>query len=413
MGSVATNARGSIDARKSAKITKAQESRPPSDAPAIYVDLIDPDIGYGVFAARDFRKGDFIFHEAPLIDPTDFCELREFNDEHHGPGQMLDLVTALSLADASQMRFAFPKLAAELGKTLPTSQELTGADLNPLLGTRLVHGQLAWPPNELWEKYDKYIKRIREGVVARGGGSKASVEDRVKIAADFFRSHAFQAEIEGNQNPHPAATRPATIYLLASLVNHCCQPPEARRVLKRRTAAKDSPVVAREIPELRLANFLANLKKESENADNTASSSKSPSTGGKAGTSDNNTAIGSGSKNNADDSDAITPAPKTAQESTGTKDFSEHSDPDDGEEEEDNASGSNSLNQRQRGPNCEWRIGPGQLAKFVLPHHIAVKATRDIKAGEELTWDYGKKKQGFSCRCATCRAGTGRSCCYL
>ncbi|KAL1839842.1 hypothetical protein VTJ49DRAFT_1073 [Mycothermus thermophilus] len=57
------------------------------------------------------------------------------------------------------------------------------------------------------------------------------------------------------------------------------------------------------------------------------------------------------------------------------------------------------------GPNCTWRIGPSGLAHFVRPRHICVQARRAIRAGEQLTWDYGKRDKGFACECETCREG--------
>ncbi|KAL2122424.1 hypothetical protein VTJ04DRAFT_2879 [Mycothermus thermophilus] len=67
------------------------------------------------------------------------------------------------------------------------------------------------------------------------------------------------------------------------------------------------------------------------------------------------------------------------------------------------------------GPNCTWRIGPSGLAHFVKPRHICVQAKRAIRAGEQLTWDYGKREKGFACECETCRregliAGLGSVC---
>ncbi|KAK4131834.1 hypothetical protein BT67DRAFT_444251 [Trichocladium antarcticum] len=76
--------------------------------------------------------------------------------------------------------------------------------------------------------------------------------------------------------------------------------------------------------------------------------------------------------------------------------------------------GSGSSSSSSGGPNCSWRIGPSGLAHFVRPRHICVQARRAIRAGEQLTWDYGKREKGFVCECDTCRdgflAGLGDSC---
>jgi SET domain-containing protein len=68
-------------------------------------------------------------------------------------------------------------------------------------------------------------------------------------------------------------------------------------------------------------------------------------------------------------------------------------------------------NKNEPGPNCSWRIGPSGLAHFVKPRHICVQARRDIREGEQLTWDYGKREKGFVCECDTCRdSGLGSIC---
>ncbi|KAK3372556.1 hypothetical protein B0H63DRAFT_527391 [Podospora didyma] len=54
------------------------------------------------------------------------------------------------------------------------------------------------------------------------------------------------------------------------------------------------------------------------------------------------------------------------------------------------------------GPNCECQIGRRPLTPFVKDNHLAVKATRDIAEGEELTWDYSKESLDFACICPRC-----------
>ncbi len=69
------------------------------------------------------------------------------------------------------------------------------------------------------------------------------------------------------------------------------------------------------------------------------------------------------------------------------------------------SSANSSSSSSSSGPNCSWRIGPSGLAHFVRPRHICVQARRAIRAGEQLTWDYGKREKGFACECDTCRGG--------
>ncbi|KAK4177991.1 hypothetical protein QBC36DRAFT_183796, partial [Triangularia setosa] len=391
----------------------------PKDEPAVYVAFAGPDIGYGVFAARDFEKGEFIFHEAPLIPPTDFCQLRVANDVAHGPTQMQRLLERLGFThDYAHLRtrFAFPKLAAQMGKTLPTYDDVTHFHIMEGLGMNLKHGQLVVGPGQVVtrEEYTKHIQHIQTEVVVHGGGPLTSIEDRTKIAADFFRGYAFQDKGTGNPaNPGPGAPRKATVYLLGSLVNHCCTP--GRRLRKKTPAgALEEPVVTANTLEASLVgnnddndnagsnnagnNNAGNNASENINVGNNANDGKDANAGDNANTrSDGNNSDNANAGANAnagDNNNAVESEPSSTQQPDGAT----------------NRGGGGRCSP---GPNCEWRIGPGGLARFVKPHHIAVQARRPIRAGEELTWDYGKKDQKFTCLCATCDRGPNRACCVL
>ncbi|KAK4199568.1 hypothetical protein QBC40DRAFT_80387 [Triangularia verruculosa] len=459
MGSVAAK-KGVFDASKSASVPKNAYYSPPKHEPAVYIDLVSPDVGYGVFAARDFEQGEFIFHEAPLIEPADFCEARAVNDSSHAERQFTGLSMKLGHTHSLEymkMRFAFPRLAAQLGRTLPTYDEVLLYHLHAGLGTNLVHGKFRSGPGcmLLREEYDKHIKHVQTEVVARGGGPKASIPDKTIAAADFYRDYAFQDKGVGRlgdpATADPRATRKATIYLLASLINHCCKP---GRKQQKRTGGVAGPLKANDnnagndnggddgAQDHDAAKKGAGKNNADKDDNNTGDSNDGNNNGGGNNDTGNASAgseeagpgsqagpsgVGSSSTLKAIaqpkvDVDAITfvvDDNATAQGKNSDDGASSHVSSNEavasgGEEEEDVPGAPPHQNGRPRpGPNCEWRIGPGGLAKFVQPHHIAVQAKRPIRAGEELTWDYGKEDQGFTCLCATCNQGPQRPCVFL
>ncbi|KAK3936485.1 hypothetical protein QBC46DRAFT_357435 [Diplogelasinospora grovesii] len=263
----------------------------PEDAPAVRVGLVSSAIGYGLFAARDFRKDDFIFHEAPFMQAI-FNEKDSANKENLQTQHHAFKAAVASEDDSAALRIAFPRLAGQTGHA-PVSFDDAAFDK---LGKNLVHGQFAGSTVSR-EEYDRYISGLKVA-------SNVKPSEVRQAVLDFFKHYAFQVRHGLGVNTPSAsfsasstsiATSPAAaavgsqsveacIYLLGSLINHCC------------SSSKDT----------------------------------------------------------------------------------------------------------DRGPNCYWRIGPQWLAHFVRPKHLCVQAKRDIKAGEQLTWDYGKRNKGFTCECDAC-----------
>ncbi|KAK0671420.1 hypothetical protein QBC41DRAFT_300605 [Cercophora samala] len=435
MGSAAAAAKGLFDASKTGEIPDDQLDSPPEDKDAVYVRLVDSSIGYGVFAARDFEKGEYIFHEAPMIPATDFCQLRLQNDLEHGSTQRDRLLAKLSVTESYghvPTRYAFPKLAAQIGLSPPTWAAVRDYDGARRLGANLVHGRLACGEGQTLteEEYNKHINSIMADSV-RGRGPATTPVQKTRVAADFFRAYAFQAKPPDNTvAPNPRARRQATIYLVASLVNHCCTP---RQRLRKRVLGGDSgPATA---AASRVSVTSSKKSGSKENGDNHGGDGNGGNK--KGGSSDEGDDGNPAAKakpaakanpivTKPEDPDAITPAPPleppktTTQEFHGTKDVvSDHSGGEDGEGGEANKASGEPVplnagpNLRHQGPNCEWRIGSGGLARFVLQHHIAVRATRPIRAGEELLWDYGKKEKNFTCLCPTCDRGLYHACSVL
>jgi hypothetical protein len=282
-------------------------SSAPEDAPAIRVGFVSPAVGYGLFAARDLAQDEFIFHEAPLM--TALFNEKFSADKNLMQNQVAAYRGALT-ANRDVTTVSFPVLAARFG-IAPVSYDQTAADVLAVhLGRNLVDGRFAGSTITA-EQYDAYTAQLPIT-------SDPSETDARAACLDFFKHYAFDVR-SGNGSALAAAaeTHEACIYLLGSLVNHCCTPLSI-------ATNKHKPKVC----------------------------------------------------NTNDDSSA--------------------------------ASG---------GPNCSWRIGPSGLAHFVKPRHICVQARRPIRAGEQLTWDYGKREKGFVCECDTCRegfmAGLGDSCSVL
>lgn len=277
------------------------------------VGFVSPAIGYGLFAARDFAKDEFIFHEAPMMTAL-FNE--KFSADENLMRSQVRAYRAVTRDPATRdvVALAFPPLAARNG-IAPAPFDAAAAVLaSPAaMGRNLVHGRFAGSTITK-EQYETYTARLPVA-------ASPSEADAREACLDFFKHYAFAVPQTttvitattagggggGSSATTSTATRNACIYLLGSLINHCCTPsPSLRPGRLRSGAGGPSP------------------------------SSPAPAGGG--------------------------------------------------------------------GPNCTWRIGPSGLAHFVRPRHILVQARRAIRAGEELTWDYGKRdNKGFACECETCR----------
>lgn len=281
-----------FDASKNAKIPVEKLQNPPEDRPAVTIEYINHIVGFGVFAARNFRKGEHIFHEAPIM-VAPYSQVapdrRELVYEQRKAYQKAreDHPDAVSVA--------FPQVAAAVGLQLP-DLSLMREHFRKLMGAKLVHGRYETTALSA-QAYLDYIKPFYES-------QDHSFDNEGDAVNQLFRNYAFNASNNRHGdlksiNPLADATAPSDgcIYLLGSLINHCCTP-----------AGKD----------------LFDSEKNTN-----------PITDG-------------------------------------------------------------------AGPNCNWRIGPSGLAKFVGDKHILVTAKRDIANGEQLTWDYGKKRLKFHCQCDTC-----------
>ncbi|KAJ4390273.1 hypothetical protein N0V85_007388 [Neurospora sp. IMI 360204] len=319
----------------------------PKDAPAVRIGLVSAGVGYGLFAARDLTKDEFIFHEAPLMTALfneKFCAATSLMHSQHQAYKA-------ALADGGQdvVTLAFPMLAARNGYP-PASWE----DAEPIFyaesaepdvsgskkkffGKNLVHGQFAGSTITR-EEYEMYVAGVREMLIA-----EPTEEDRQKACLDFFKHYAFQVK------------RTATIPPTAVNVPHLPSPP---------------PPLVPVLISLTTATTTTNTLTPIPSSVSATTTSQPPTP-----TTTNSYAciylLGSLINH------CCTPPSSSSAYVTRKR--------------------------TERGPNCEWRIGASGLAHFVKPKCICVQAKRDIKEGEQLTWDYGKREKGFVCECATCR----------
>ncbi|EGO52205.1 hypothetical protein NEUTE1DRAFT_125737 [Neurospora tetrasperma FGSC 2508] len=322
----------------------------PKDAPAVRIGLVGAGVGYGLFAARDFTKDEFIFHEAPLMTAL-------FNEKFSADASLMHSqyqAYKAALADGGQdiVTLAFPMLAARNGIP-PASWEDAGpifsaestepdvtSSRKKFFGRNLVHGRFAGSIITR-EEYETYVAGVSEMLIAN-----PTEEDRQKACLDFFKHYAFQVK-------RTTAIPPA------SDIPHLPSP---------------SPPVS---PTIVTTNTLSPITSSS-----TASASISTSTPPTPTTNSDACIYLLGSLINH-----CCTSPSTSSSAYVMR------------------------KRTERGPNCEWRIGASGLAHFVKPKHICVQAKRDIKEGEQLTWDYGKKEKGFVCECATCRGTFMGYCC--
>ena len=192
-------------------------------------------VGFGLFAARDFAPGEFIFHEGPLIQAFFNETYPDTPKDRHE--QASACIAALNQS-GPELRAAYPFICRTFGRP-PLPYEEAIAVYNGTLNKRLVHGQLQASPMTR-EEYDGYIKPLMPtspSVAAdpelAGAASATAGEDHLgalQAAFKFFRDYAFvdplgpgagAAAIGGRSG---GTAQRAYIYLLGSLVNHCHTP---------------------------------------------------------------------------------------------------------------------------------------------------------------------------------------------
>lgn len=318
----------------------------PKDAPAVRIGLVSPTVGYGLFAARDLAKDEFIFHEAPFMTAL-------FNEKFSADASLMHSqhqAYKAALADGGQdvVTLAFPVLAARNGFppaswedaepifSAESAEPDVAGSAKKFLGKNLVHGRFAGS-TITQDEYETYAAGVKEMLIA-----KPTEEDRQKACLDFFKHYAFQVK------------RTPSIH--------------AVELLAQRPAGPMTPAM------------IQNRNRRNRNRSSQASNPSSVSATATA------TAP---TETNKTSSDACIYLLGSLINHCCTPPAS--------------SSAYVTRKRTEKGPNCEWRIGASGLAHFVEPKHICVQAKRDIKEGEQLTWDYGKREKGFVCECATCR----------
>ncbi|KAK4170133.1 hypothetical protein QBC43DRAFT_294996 [Cladorrhinum sp. PSN259] len=195
-----------FDAAKQAKVPPAKHRAPPRNLPAVRVEIVDNEIGYGLFAARDIQAEEYIFHERPFL-TAPFNQTRDLNNQN----AQFNAINAISPVDNSLLRAAFPGPSA-CRDNAPFPYHEVKPFLDVQLGKNLVGGQLV--ASQITEDvYNAWIVQFRHELL--------SEQRRREIAARFFRDYAFLEQREGAKRQQTAA---AHIYLLASLMNHRCMP---------------------------------------------------------------------------------------------------------------------------------------------------------------------------------------------
>ncbi|AEO65373.1 uncharacterized protein THITE_56443 [Thermothielavioides terrestris NRRL 8126] len=229
-----------FDASKHAKAPPRFYISAPQDAPAVRVGLVSPTIGYGLFAARDFAKDEFIFHEAPMMTAL-------FNEKFAADQTLVQSQVAAyraALASHPATAVAFPVPAARFGIAPPAFDRAAAVLASGELGRNLAHGRFAGS-TVTRDQYDAYVAGIK-------AVEKPSEADARDACLDFFKHYAFEvggrgagsgvaaaaaaassfsasASSSSSSSSCPASsasvTREACIYLLGSLINHCCTVP--------------------------------------------------------------------------------------------------------------------------------------------------------------------------------------------
>ncbi|KAK4035155.1 hypothetical protein C8A01DRAFT_48593 [Parachaetomium inaequale] len=227
-----------FDASKQAKAPSHLLRNPPLPLPAVRIALVSPAVGYGLFAARDLGPDELIFHERPLLTAL-------FNEKFSADRALvLSQVAAYRAALAAHRTrevtaVAFPALAARFA-VAPVGFEEAVQVLEGGMGMNLVgdggggEGRQFAGSRVTRKEYEAYTGCLK----VSGSVSEADAREAV---LDFFKHYAFQVPPNpngggsstgsggggGSAMVGAASTREACIYLLGSLINHCCTPAPA------------------------------------------------------------------------------------------------------------------------------------------------------------------------------------------
>ncbi|KAK5655461.1 hypothetical protein OQA88_5732 [Cercophora sp. LCS_1] len=226
-----------FDASKQGKASQFLNNAP-KDEPAVYLGYVSPDVGYGLFAARDLAKDEFIFHEAPIM--TALFNEKFASDKHLMQTQHAAYQTALA-ENYDALVAAYPRFAAQNGLR-PLKFHIAEPVLTHHLDKYLVHGRYAGTMVSQ-AQYESYTTSLEVSV-------RPSGEDCRRACLDFFKHYAFETtkkgaggiptNATGSLSPTLSTAHDACIYLLGSLINHCCTPPTSSIRSKMTTAGPGS-----------------------------------------------------------------------------------------------------------------------------------------------------------------------------
>jgi hypothetical protein len=196
----------------------------------VRVGFVSPAIGYGLFAARDFAKDEFIFHEAPMM--TALFNEKFSADKNLMQSQVRSYRAVLAGPSRDVATVAFPALAARTGIAPAPFEEAADILASPAeMGRYLVHGRFAGS-TVTREQYLSYTSRLPVAAAP-------SEKDVREACLEFFKQYAFDVRRAAGAGVGTAAaaaaaavpgagagaaTHRACIYLLGSLINHCCTP---------------------------------------------------------------------------------------------------------------------------------------------------------------------------------------------
>ncbi|KAK0655580.1 hypothetical protein B0T16DRAFT_384425 [Cercophora newfieldiana] len=208
-----------FDASKQSKLPDKFLRNAPKDEPAVRIGFVSAAVGYGLFAARPFKQDEFIFTEAPILSSL-FHEANS-DDPSLTKCQLAAYRNALE-THGNELTAAYPVLAASHGFPPPAFDEVEPVLNSDALGKFLAHGRFAGSTITR-EEYETFTSKIRVN-------PSPSDQDCRLAVRNFFRHYAFDARknsaggVPGGAKAVATQAHGACIYLLGSLVNHCCTP---------------------------------------------------------------------------------------------------------------------------------------------------------------------------------------------
>ncbi|KAK4189705.1 hypothetical protein QBC35DRAFT_379588 [Podospora australis] len=178
--------------------------------------------GYGLIAARAFSKGELIFSEKPIL-KAQFSAIPGPHQTERARAQWAEFAqVAATEGKALTLAAAFPKLFLSLGFPVLCYENFLVQCVPELIGQKICNSDQSFAGTNIEKKaYTRFINRLKW----KKPLGTPTLDQQLRTINSFFRFYSFGGGPAGESASATNATqdREAYVYLLASLINHCCK----------------------------------------------------------------------------------------------------------------------------------------------------------------------------------------------